>query len=195
VSEQVASATALRRRIGPDGADARDTRVAQPERGGEVQPAGREVHDDFGAPAGAGTGLRSLLRVGKRNERSDDFADREIAERGGRAARRDSTHRRAELPEGTVGDATRPAPGQRRVQPPEHARGRVASVHEPLVQIGIVFVVQRDAPRGRTIPPGTTRLLVVAFEASGELPMRHEAHVGAVHSHAEWVRCLSAVST
>ena len=56
----------------------------------------------------------------------------------------------------------------------------MASIHEAGVQLGVVGVVERDAARRCAVATGATRLLVVALQAAGQLPVRDEAHVRAV---------------
>jgi hypothetical protein len=56
------------------------------------------------------------------------------------------------------------------------------------VHVPVARGVQRQAERGRPVPPGPARLLVVVLERAGELVVDHHAHVRAVDAHAEGVR-------
>ena len=63
--------------------------------------------------------------------------------------------------------------------------GQRLALHELLELLDILITVKRDAVPARSVAAGPARLLIIAFEALGNIVMDHVAHVGFVDTHAE----------
>ena len=73
--------------------------------------------------------------------------------------------------------------------------GHRFAFHELLQLLEVLACEEGDASTFTSITPGTTRFLIITFEALGYVVMDDETHVGFVDAHAKGNRCHDDIDT
>jgi hypothetical protein len=77
---------------------------------------------------------------------------------------------------------------QKQIDIPNEFDRRVAAIDEEFLNSSIGVIKEQFAFCGFTVPPGSTRLLVVRFQRTGYFKMNHEPKVSAIDTHPERIR-------